>query len=103
MRFGFGQSPGEGLLIGQVVELNLPSRGLSEVLTIHKDTIMPTPRGSRVVLVVDGKAKPTYVTLGRGVNDRIVVERGISVGDVLVVQGQDGLRKDQSVRIVETD
>ena len=52
------------------------------------------------MVIVDGKAEPRRVELGAGFGDRIVVTQGIEAGELVVTQGQDGLRKGQDVSIV---
>ena len=40
------------------------------------------------------------IELGAGVGDRIVVIQGVTAGEVVVTQGQEGLRKGQQVSVV---
>jgi hypothetical protein len=57
--------------------------------------------GHRVVIVKEGKAQIRRITLGPGVGDRIVVLDGVAEDDTVVVQGQEGLRPNQSVKITK--
>lgn len=100
-RFSFAKNLTKEMLVGQVVELELPSLQMVDALTVPKDAIVFTPGGPVVVLVVDGKAKPTSVVLGSGVEDQIIIEKGLSAGDVIVVEGQENLRKGQGVSIIK--
>jgi hypothetical protein len=46
--------------------------------------------------VIDGKAVKTVVTLGKKDIENVIVEKGISVGDVIVVAGQLKIHQDNS-------
>ena len=54
--------------------------------------------GKKEFMVI--KAEPRRVELGAGFGNRIVVKKGIRAGELVVTQGQDGLREGQDVSIV---
>jgi membrane fusion protein (multidrug efflux system) len=100
IRLQFVSPPMGHLVLGESIELTLPIGKTSEKITIAKDAVIPSRGGHRVVVIVDGKAEPRRVELGAGFGDRIVVTKGIEAGELVVTQGQDGLRKGQDVSIV---
>ena len=87
-------------VLGESIDLTLPIGKITDKITIAKDAVIPSKDGHRVVVIVDGKAEPRRVELGAGFGDRIVVTQGIDSGELVVTQGQDGLRKGQDVSIV---
>lgn len=102
VRLEFLSAVDETLVIGERVDLALPVGVQREQVTVAKDAIMPVADGHRVVVVVDGNAEPRRVTLGESASGRIAIVEGVAAGDLVVVQGQDGLRKGQSVRVLES-
>ncbi len=102
IRLKFSTIPTIPLVVGETATLELPVGTQSELVTVAKDAIMPVPNGHRVVVIVDGAAEPRSVVLGSGMPGRIAILSGVSAGDQVVIQGQDGLRKGQKVRVLES-
>ena len=103
VRLSITKLPTNGLVIGESVEVRLPTGPLEKRVTISKNAVIPGKKGHRVVLVVDGKAEPRRIELGVGLGDRIAVMKGLNESDLVVTQGQEGLRKGQDVRVVRDD
>mgnify|MGYP003673969545 CR=1 FL=1 len=85
----------------QSVILQIPSGKLREIVSVHKDGITQR-RGKRVVFVFDADAKQVKmreVELGPAFGSRFEVLKGISVGDQVVVLGNERLRPNQPARI----
>ena len=99
IRLQFVSLPVGNFVLGESIDLTLPIGKTSDKITIAKDAVIPSKGGHRVVVIVDGKAEPRRVELGAGFGDRIVVTKGIRAGELVVTQGQDGLRKGQDVSI----
>lgn len=99
IRLQFVSPPVGNFVLGESIDLTLPIGKTSDKITIAKDAVIPSKGGHRVVVIVDGKAEPRRVELGAGFGDRIVVTKGIRAGELVVTQGQDGLRKGQDVSI----
>lgn len=93
------ETPLREVVLGQSVQIAVPLGPQVEQVTVSKDAVIPVADGHRVVIVKEGKAQIRRVTLGAGVGDRIVVLQGVEENDAVVVQGQEGLRPNQSVRI----
>jgi len=100
IRLAFVSPPKASLVLGESIDLKLPIGQLTDQVTIAKDAVIPGKGGHRVVVIVDGKAESRRIELGAGVGDRIVVIRGVIAGDMVVTQGQEGLRKGQQVSVV---
>ena len=100
IRLQFVSPPKESLVLGEPIDLRLPIGQMNEQITIAKDAVIPGKNGHRIVLIIDGKAEPRRITLGAGVGNRIVVTKGLKAGDLVVTQGQEGLRKGQKVSIL---
>ncbi|MEL0320877.1 MAG: HlyD family efflux transporter periplasmic adaptor subunit, partial [Gammaproteobacteria bacterium] len=100
IRLQFVSPPEANLVLGESIDLKLPIGQTSEQVTIAKDAVIPGKEGHRVVLIVDGKAELRRIELGAGVGNRIAVVKGVKAGDLVVTQGQEGLRKGQDVSVV---
>jgi membrane fusion protein, multidrug efflux system len=80
------------------------------LLDTEKDaTLIPTAavqRGSQgtfVYLVKDKTVSLQPVTLGHSSGDIVAVEKGVSVGDVMVIDGADSLRDGSKIEIAAAD
>ena len=100
IRLQFVSPPESNLVLGETIDLRLPIGELTEQVTIAKNAVIPGKEGHRVVLIINGRAEPRKIELGPGVGDRIAVTRGVQPGDIVVTQGQEGLRKGQEVNVV---
>ena len=88
------------LVLGEPIELKLPIGKMLDQITIAKDAVIPGKKGHRVVVVVGGKVEIRRVELGAGVGERIAVLNGVKSDEVVVTQGQEGLRKGQKVSVI---
>ncbi|MGI9422751.1 MAG: efflux RND transporter periplasmic adaptor subunit, partial [Hyphomicrobiaceae bacterium] len=84
--------------IGSSVTLQLPVSAPRKVISVPKDALLQGRGGWMVYVVSDNKAQPRPVKLGQAVQARIEILSGISVGDVVVVRGNERLRPGQAVR-----
>lgn len=90
---------GNGTLAsGQSVSLEIPVGDARDVVTVHKDAILPRG-GDNIVYVVqdDLSVAPRPVQLGEAVGVRFVVLGGLAPGDTVVTRGNERLRPGQSV------
>lgn len=83
---------------GQSVSLLIPVGEARDVVTVHKDAILPRG-GSNIVFIVqeDLTVAPRPVQLGEAAGVRFVVNAGLVPGDIVVVRGNERLRPGQSV------
>lgn len=84
---------------GESVTVRIPVGEPRDVVTVHKDAILPQG-GASVFVVIDGAAQPRPVDLGEAVGRRFVVESGLEPGDVVVTMGNERLRPGQPVRAI---
>ena len=91
------ESDGMELAAGQSVTLHLPIGAARQVVTVHKDAVLPRGDQRTVFLAVDGKAEPRSVKLGPAVGVRFEVLEGLVPGDLVVVRGNERLRPGQSI------
>lgn len=86
------------LAINQSVTLLFPVQPDKPALTVHKDAVQHSPKGTMVYVVIDGKAQPRSVELGNAVGHRLQVISGLQEGDEVVIRGNERLRPGQAVQ-----
>ena len=86
-----------GLAVNQSVTAMVPIDKVRQVVTVHKDAIVPRGGKNIVVVAIDGKAEMRSVRLGDAVGNRFEVLDGLSAGDIVVVRGNERLRPGQEV------
>ena len=83
----------------QNITAYVPIAKKEQIVSVHKDAIVRQASGEIVYIVEDDKAKATPVETGRSVGTRLEVNNGLSVGDVVVIRGNERLRPGQSVKV----
>jgi membrane fusion protein (multidrug efflux system) len=86
---------------GMLARLSLTKRHLVDVVVVDRDTLQERDSGSVAIVVENGVASVRPVLLGPAEGNHIVVEKGLEVGDLLIVSGQRGLIDGQEVAIVK--
>jgi len=91
---------GRVLRSGQMVQVELVRRRLTNAIMIPLRTVIPTEHGYVVYIVQDGLAQRRDVKIGliRGLNVQVV--SGLKEGDLLIVEGQRYVGPGQQVRVV---
>lgn len=79
-------NPDRTLLPGMVARVELRRR-LGEGIVVPSDWVVSTPEGYGVFVEADRVARWRPVTLGRVLRSQVVVESGLSPGDVVVMVG----------------
>ncbi len=97
VRFSAQLSEDTVLAVNQSATLNIPNAAPRSVTSVHKDAVLNTSGGTIVYVAVDGVASMQPVTLGESVGPRFEVIDGLSVGDLVVVRGNERLRPDQLI------
>jgi RND family efflux transporter MFP subunit len=94
----FAEDPALAPAAGQTATLFLPVGEARDVVTVHKDAVLPRG-GTNSVYVVgdDGTVAPRPVSLGEAAGSRFVVLEGLAPGDIVVVRGNERLRPGQAV------
>lgn len=83
---------------GQTVTVDLPVGEARDVVTVHKDAIMPRGDQNSVFVVnEDRTVAPRPVQLGEAVGTRFVVLDGLQPGDLVVTRGNERLHPGQAV------
>jgi multidrug efflux system membrane fusion protein len=87
---------------GQFVNVVMTLRTLPKAVTIPSEAVQVGQKGQYVFVVKpDQTVENRAVTLGQSVDNRIVVESGISAGETVVTDGQMRLIPGGRVRVVE--
>lgn len=90
----------ENLLAAGMFVNVMQSLGKKEhTLFIPSRSLMPTLEGEQVFKVVDGKAVATDVEIGQRTEKTVQILQGLSVGDVIVTDGQFKLKNGMSVKV----
>lgn len=83
---------------GQTVTVDVPVGEARDVVTVHKDAVLPRgDQNSVFVVAEDGTVAPRGVDLGEAVGTRFVVLGGLEPGDLVVVRGNERLRPGDTV------
>ena len=90
------------LAANQSVTLDIPVGRPRDVVTVHKDAVLNRKGKTLVFVLVDGKAQIRPVRLGEAVGGRFEVLKGLIIGDLVVVRGNERLLPGQEVRIKGT-
>lgn len=85
------------LAANQSVTVMVPIGKPRDVVSVHKDAVIPRGGQNIVFAAVDGKAVRRVVRLGRAVGGRFEVLEGLGIGDVVVVRGNERLRPGQAI------
>ncbi len=94
--------PAAWLLPGATVDVRFVVEHQGEGLIVPRDAIVEGVTATRVVRVVDGLAQPVDVTvIERGATEVRVQAEGLSTDDVVVTRGNERLRPEQPVEVVE--
>lgn len=82
----------------QSVTVLLPVGSPRDVVSVHKDAVIPRAGESIVFVAQDGKAVRRALQLGDAVGNRFEVLDGLKVGDMVVVRGNERLRPGQDIK-----
>ncbi|MEM7077085.1 MAG: efflux RND transporter periplasmic adaptor subunit [Pseudomonadota bacterium] len=89
-----------GWVVGEPVQLGLPTAKASAMLTIPRDALVIRETGTAVFVVDAGAARRVQVETGVGAGSRIEIRTGgLEPGDQVVVAGAEMLRDGQAVKI----
>jgi membrane fusion protein (multidrug efflux system) len=89
----------KGLLIdSQLVRVMLESGTPMEKLVIPQASLIADQQGSYVFVVDDGKAAVRRIKVGEESGTGVVIESGLSAGDLVIVEGLQNLRPGTPVR-----
>ncbi|RVU34739.1 efflux RND transporter periplasmic adaptor subunit [Hwanghaeella grinnelliae] len=87
------------LAANQTVTVNVPVSTIRDVISVHKDAVIPRGDANMVFVVEDGKAQPRPVKLDGAIGNRFIVLEGLKVGDMTVIRGNERLRPGEDVTV----
>lgn len=94
----FGNN-GEHVAVNQSVRLIIPTGPSRDLVTVHKDAVLQRDGGPVVYVIRNGQADQRAIKLGQAVGNRFEVTEGLKPGDIVVVRGNERLRRGQRVQV----
>ncbi|RAI39432.1 efflux RND transporter periplasmic adaptor subunit [Rhodoplanes roseus] len=91
-------NPRGQLIDGQFVRVSLQTVQPEEKVLIPQSALIADQKGTYVFIVDDGKAAVRRVTVSASVGADIVVDSGLSGGELIIVEGLQGVRAGIAVR-----
>jgi len=88
------------LKAGMFAQVNFNSDSRNKSLVIPRGALLGSVKNAQVFLVNNGIAKLQNIVLGNSSNNNLEVLSGLKPGDLVVVNGQNNLKEDYKVRIV---
>jgi membrane fusion protein, multidrug efflux system len=88
---------------GQFVNVDVVTETLGDRVTLPRTAVLMDGAAPRVFIVQEGRAVEREVSLGYSRGDRVEIQTGLEPGDTVVVVGQDNLRPDAPVRMMQLD
>ena len=84
------KTAGEGVVIqNALASVKIETSTEHSVLTVPVDAVIKTEQGNRVVKILDkGLFQPVAVKVGEESAGRVIIEKGLKVGDEVVTSGQ---------------
>jgi len=86
------------LLPGMVCKVRLENTGGDYAIVVPQQAIQISGQDKFIWIVKDGKAHRQGVTTGDVINEGVVVETGLTSGDVIIVEGQNKVSEDVKVK-----
>lgn len=101
-RIRFSDAAGSDVLLpGQYATVSIPVGPAREAILVPENAIVHEYDDTFVFTVMDGVATKTKVSVGDGADGRYEISSGLSVGEVIVIEGSYGLRDGESVKVSE--
>jgi RND family efflux transporter MFP subunit len=91
----------DNLWPGESVNVLVPKQARQEVIAIPRDALVIRNNGMYVYKVTDGKAHKVDVVPGIAEGDWIAVKGLLAAGDKVIVRGNERLRPEQEVKIID--
>jgi RND family efflux transporter MFP subunit len=91
----------ENLWSGESVNVLVPTEAKKQVVAVPRDALVIRKNGSFVYTVVENKSHKVDVITGVAQGEMIAVKGLLSPGDVVIVRGNERLRPQQDVKIIE--
>jgi membrane fusion protein (multidrug efflux system) len=91
-------NPSSGLTDGQLVRINLESGTAKEKVVVPQSALIADQEGIYVFAVEDSKAVVKRVKVGGESGTDSIVDSGLAAGDLVIVEGLQGVRPGAAVR-----
>jgi HlyD family secretion protein len=89
-----------GLLIPNVnVDIEIVANQAPKVISLPRTAIIPDGRNQAVWLVKQGKAEKRPIETGQGTSQLIEIISGLSVGDQVILPGEDPITEGMRIRV----
>lgn len=95
--FGDAGSDRLRLAMNQSVTILVPIGRPRDIVSVHKDAVIPRGGKNIVFVAIKGKAEIRAIRLGSAIGNRFEVVQGLSEGDLVVVRGNERLRPGQAI------
>ena len=87
------------LLPGMVCQVGIREKYASQSIVVPANIIQLTPDNKTFVWTVKGnKAQKTYIALGENMADGVKVESGLTIGDKVIVEGQQKVSTGMTIK-----
>lgn len=88
---------------GQFVNVDIVTEVLEDRITLPRTSVLVDGAAPRVYVVRGDRAEEREVALGYSRGDQVEIRSGVAPGDTVVIVGQDNLRPDARVRLMQVD
>ena len=95
--FGGAGSDRLRLAMNQSVTILVPIGRPRDIVSVHKDAVIPRGGKNIVFVANEGKAEIRAIRLGSAIGNRFEVVQGLGEGDLVVVRGNERLRPGQAI------
>ncbi len=92
----------ENLWSGESVNVMVPKQARQKVVAVPRDALVIRQSETFVYTIVENKSHKVDVITGMAEGELIAVKGLLSAGDIVVVRGNERLRPDQEVKIIES-
>ncbi|TVP77442.1 MAG: efflux RND transporter periplasmic adaptor subunit [Gemmatimonadales bacterium] len=88
---------------GQFVNVDIVTEVMPDRITLPRTAVLVDGAAPRVYLVRGDRAEEREVELGYSRRDQVEIRSGVEAGDTVVVVGQDNLRPQATIRMMQLD
>ena len=92
-----------GLFAGEAITVLMPETAPQELLVIPRDALVLRRQGAHIFVINNGVARRVSVTTGLAQGDLISVTGDLQAGDQVVTRGNERLRDQQTVHIINEE
>ena len=101
VRFSLNKKIMDGnLILNKSVNIDIPVHAEETGLTVHKDAVISKNNKSYVFVIVSGKVMQRDIIIIGSNNDRFIVSEGLKEGDLVVIRGNESLRNNQNIKVI---